>query len=103
MRMNEARGIGPVACKYQHMILKYDKFTHTVIASCNCLASGVDHCRVSVEVHLRDEQCARLGGTVALRAQLRAANDNIDLIQAFLRYYRRILGVLLSEVFLVQK
>jgi hypothetical protein len=74
----------------------------TVIASCNCLASGVDHCRVSVVVDLRDEQSAHLGGTVTLRAQLRAATDNIDLMQAFIRYYRRILGVLLSEVFLVR-
>jgi len=76
---------------------------HTVIASYNCLANGVDHCRVSVEVHLRDEQHAHLRGTVTLRAQLRAANDSIDLIQAFLRCYRRIFGVLLLEIFLVQK
>ncbi len=80
MRINEARGIGPVAYKYQHMILKQYIFRHTVIASYNCLASGVDHCRLSVEVHLRDEQYAHLEGTTALRAQLRAANDNVDLI-----------------------
>jgi hypothetical protein len=75
---------------------------HTVIASYNCLANGVDHCRVSVDDHLRDEQYAHLGGTVTFRAQLRAANENIDLIQAFPRCYRGILLVLLSEV-LMQK
>jgi hypothetical protein len=53
---------------------------HTVIASYNCLANGVDHCRVSVDDHLRDEQYAHLGRTATLRGQLRAANDNIDLI-----------------------
>jgi hypothetical protein len=72
---------------------------HTVTASYNCLANGVDHCRVSVDDHLRDEQSAHLGTTATLRAQLRAANENIDLIQAFPSCYRRILRAPLPEVF----
>jgi hypothetical protein len=76
---------------------------HTVIASYNCLANGVDHCRVSVDDHLREEQFAHLGGTATFRAQLRAASENIDLIQAFLGCYRRIFNGLLPKTTMVQK
>jgi hypothetical protein len=55
---------------------------YTVIASYNCLAKGVDHCLNSVEDHRRlGKQYAHLEGTATLRAQLRAANDRVDLIK----------------------
>jgi hypothetical protein len=41
---------------------------------------------VSVDDHLLDAQYAPVEGTDKFRAQLRAANDNIDLIQVFLGF-----------------
>lgn len=73
MRIKAANGIGPVACNYiRYVEVFFWAGNYTVIASESCFARGVDHCLVSVDDHLTDEQ----GGTYlqrgALRTHLRA-------------------------------
>lgn len=85
MRIKEARGIGPVAYKSVRIeFLVHITQRHTVIASDNCFASGVDHRLGSVEDHLLAEYELRVRRPAARRMQLRAASNILDPIQVLL-------------------